>query len=68
MDPLDEIKRLYFATTRATIDRDVRRAIDCLKQMKTPDERDRAAVYMSGLAEMRREWAKGAGPTKRPRR
>jgi hypothetical protein len=58
MDKLAEIKQLYFATTRATISRDFDRAIDLLKTMPE-DERDRAAVYMEGLAEMRKEWKRG---------
>ncbi len=60
---LADIKRLYFTTTRATIERDVDRAIDLLKSLPGVDDRQRAHVYMEGLAEMRREWGKG-----RPRR
>jgi hypothetical protein len=56
---LDDIKRLYFNATKATVQRDIDRAIDLLKSMKTEEERERAAVYMDGLAEMRREWAAG---------
>jgi hypothetical protein len=56
--PLDEIRRLYFATTRATIDRDFDRAIDLLKAMADSD-RPRATVFMQGLAEMRKEFRKG---------
>ena len=56
MDPLDEIKRLYYAATRSTIDRDLARAIQLLKSMRSDDERQRAAVYMDGLAQMRSEW------------
>lgn len=59
MAALDEIKRLYFNTTKATVQRDIDRAIDLLKSMKTEEARERAAVYMDGLAEMRREWASG---------
>jgi hypothetical protein len=55
-DPLTEIKKLYYATTRATILRDFDRAIDLLKSMASEEERDRAAVYMDGLAEMRAQW------------
>jgi hypothetical protein len=58
MDTLAEIKRLYFSTTRATIGRDFDRAIDLLKSLPE-DERDRAAVFMEGLAEMRKEWRSG---------
>jgi hypothetical protein len=54
--PLDEIKRLYFRTTRATVERDLKRAIVLLKSMHTEEERDRARVYMDGLSQMRSEW------------
>jgi hypothetical protein len=56
--PLDEIRRLYFKTTRTTIDRDFDRAIDLLKTMPESD-RPRATVFMQGLAEMRKEFKKG---------
>jgi hypothetical protein len=55
--PLEEIKRLYLGATRATIERDLKRAIALLKSMPAEDERDRARVYMDGLAQMRSEWA-----------
>ena len=54
---LEEIRQLYFNTTRATIERDIRRAVSLLKTMPDEDARDRAAVYMDGLAQMRSEWA-----------
>jgi len=57
MDPLTEIKKLYFGATRQTIRKDVDRAIALLKAMKTEEERERAAVYMDGLAQMRSEWS-----------
>jgi hypothetical protein len=57
VDHLTEIKRLYFKTTRATIDRDFDRAIDLLKAMPE-GERHRATVFMQGLAEMRKEFNK----------
>lgn len=53
---LAEIKQLYFKTSAATIDRDFDRAIDLLKSIPFPDDRQRATVYMEGLAEMRNEW------------
>ena len=53
---LDEIRKLYFETTAATIDRDFDRAIDLLKSIPVLEERQRATVYMEGLAEMRKEW------------
>jgi len=58
-DPLAEIRRLYFETTRATIDRDFQRALDLLKSMGSEEERSRATAFMHGLAQMRSEWAAG---------
>ena len=56
--PLDEIRRLYFETRPATILKDFDRAIDLLKTLPTEAERERATVYMEGLAEMRNEFGK----------
>jgi hypothetical protein len=56
MDPLDEIRRLYFNATRATIQRDFERALDLLKSLPSEEERSRAHVFMDGLAAMRSEW------------
>jgi len=56
MDAIAEIKRLYYATGRATIQRDIENAIDLLKTLKTEDERERATVFMDGLSQMRSEW------------
>jgi len=56
MDSLAEIKKVYQRATRATIARDLERAIDLLKTLETEEERERAAVYMDGLSQMRSEW------------
>jgi hypothetical protein len=63
-DKLAEIRRLYFKTRRATILRDFDRAIDLIKSMASDDERERATVYMQGLAEMRKEFGLGKGGKK----
>lgn len=60
---LAEIRRIYFKTTKRTIDTDLAHAIELLKSLASEDERERASVFMEGLNEMRREWAKG--PTTR---
>ena len=52
-----EIKRLYYETTRRTIQQDLAKALDLLKSMANEEERERAAVYMDGLSQMRSEWA-----------
>lgn len=56
LNPFDEIKRIYFSTTRETIERDMTRALDLLTRMPTDGDRDRVAGYMHGLADLRREW------------
>jgi hypothetical protein len=56
MDPIDEIKQLYFKASAQSIEQDFARAIDLLKQLPDEEARERAAVYMEGLAEMRKEW------------
>lgn len=76
-DALAEIRTLYYATTKATVVRDLDRAIDLLKGLPGEEEREKAAVYMDGLAQMRSEWgvkspaaptrgAKAAGGAKTP--
>jgi len=61
MDKLAEIKRLYHQTTAKTIARDLARAVEILKSMESEAERERAAVYMDGLSQMRSEWAQARG-------
>lgn len=53
---LAEIRRLYFATNKQTIDKDLAAALDLLKSMPSEDDRERATVYMEGLAEMYKDW------------
>jgi hypothetical protein len=54
---LAEIRRIYFKTTRQTIENDFDHAIDLLKSLPDEETRDRAAVYMEGLAQMKKEFA-----------
>jgi hypothetical protein len=63
LDPFDEIKRLYFTTTRQTIERDMGRALDLLTHMPTDEDRQRVAGYMHGLAELRRDWKTAPKPS-----
>ncbi len=58
-----EIREIYFKTTKGTILQDFDRAIDLLKTIALPYERQRATVYMDGLAEMRKEFS--VGPSSR---
>ena len=52
-----EIRRLYFRTTKQTIHEDLAKALDLLKSMPSEEERERATVYMEGMAQMRKEWS-----------
>jgi hypothetical protein len=67
MDPLGEIKTIYFKATPETIQRDLARAVELLKGMATEEERERAAVFMDGLSQMRSEWV-AAGKLRLDRR
>ncbi len=57
MSTFSTIKKIYNRTNPGTIQRDLTRAIVLLKSLKTEGERERAAVYMDGLSQMRSEWA-----------
>ena len=61
---LDEIRRIYFKTSRQTIEHDFAHAIELLKSLPTENEREKATVYMEGLAEMRKEWARKSGTSR----
>ena len=56
-----EIRRIYFKTTRQTIEHDFAHAIELLKTLPTEEDRERATVYMEGIAQMRKDWAGGSG-------
>jgi hypothetical protein len=66
---LAEIRQIYFQTTRQTIEHDLAHAIELLKSLPDEETRDRAAVFMDGLAQMRSEWGaqarRKAAPAKR---
>jgi hypothetical protein len=64
--PFDEIRRLYFETKPSTILRDFDRAIDLLKSLPSEAERERAHVYMEGLAEMRKEFGRRGNADRTP--
>ena len=55
---LSEIRRIYFRTTNWTIEHDILHAIELLKRLPSETTRKKAAVYMEGLAQLRREWAR----------
>ena len=57
---LAELRRIYFKTTKQTIEHDFAHAIELLKGLPSEEERQKAHVYMEGLAEMRKEWSRPA--------
>ena len=50
-DALEEIRRLYFNTTKKTIQKDLARAVELLKSMANEDERQRAAAHRFDLGD-----------------
>jgi hypothetical protein len=58
-EKLAVIRKMYFEATPKTIQRDLERAIDILKTLDDDEARGKAAVYMEGLNELRKEWKKG---------
>ena len=54
---LQEIRAIYFKTTKQTIQHDLAHAIELLKALPDEETRERATVYMEGLAQMRKDWA-----------
>jgi hypothetical protein len=67
-DKLQEIRRLYFGTTRETIHEDLARALDLLKTIPSEEQRERATVYMEGLAQMRSDWKRKKGARKKKKK
>jgi hypothetical protein len=61
-ETLAEIRRLYFHASKRTIGDDLDRALDLLKSLTSEEQRERATVYMHGLAEMRKDWGKERQP------
>ncbi len=55
---LEQIRRIYFRTTKQTVENDLAHAIELLKTLETEEQRDKAAVFMEGIAQMRAEWAR----------
>ena len=53
---IKEIRRLYEKTTASTVERDLKRAVEILKTLPDEETRERAAVFMDGLSQMRSEW------------
>lgn len=55
---LEEIRRIYFKTSKRTIEHDLAHAIELLKSLPSEEAREKARVYMHGLSQMRSEWSR----------
>lgn len=65
---LSALRALYFNATKATVQKDLTKAIDLFKGLTTEDDREKAAVFMDGLSQMRSEWGVRPAPAgTRPR-
>jgi hypothetical protein len=62
---LAEIRDIYFKTTKATILNDFDRVIDLLKSIPEMEDRQRATVYVEGIAEMRKEFTSASRTSSR---
>ena len=62
---LAEIREIYFKTTKSTILADFDRAIDLLKTIPDMEDRQRATVYLEGIAEMRKEFTSASRTSSR---
>jgi hypothetical protein len=62
---LEDIRTIYFKTTKETIQHDLAHAIELLKALPDEETREKATVYMEGLAQMRNEWSKVKGKRKK---
>jgi hypothetical protein len=64
---LDAIRTLYFNTTKGTIQKDLTKAITLFKSLEQEADREKAAVFMDGLSQMRSEWGvRPSAPAKKP--
>jgi hypothetical protein len=53
---LAELRRIYFKTTRKTIEHDFAHAIALASSIESEDDREKASVFLEGINELRKEW------------
>ena len=63
---LAELRRIYFKTTKRTIEHDFAHAISLVKSIESEEDREKATVFMEGINELRKEWT--PKPTPSPRK
>jgi hypothetical protein len=65
---LAELRRIYFKTTKKTIEHDFAHAISLLRTIESEDDRQKASVFMEGINELRKEWSPRPKPAPKPRK
>jgi hypothetical protein len=65
---LAQLRRIYFKTTKKTIEHDFAHAISLLKTIESEEDRQKASVFMEGINELRKEWSPKTKPPGRPPR
>ena len=63
---LAELRRIYFKTSKKTIDHDFAHAISLVKTIESEEDRQKASVFMEGINELRKEWTPKAPKGPRP--
>ena len=64
---LAELRRIYFKTTKRTIEHDFTHAIALIKTIESEEDRQKATVFMEGINELRKEWTPKPKPAPKPR-
>ena len=67
---LAQLRRIYFKTTKKTIEHDFAHAVALLKTIASEEDRQKASVFMEGINELRKEWSPKpkSKPTSKKRR
>ena len=65
---LAQLRRIYFKTSKQTIEHDFAHAISLLKTIESEEDRQKASVFMEGINELRREWTPKPKPASKPKK
>ena len=65
---LADLRRIYFKTTKQTIEHDFAHAITLLKTIASEEDRQKASVFMEGINELRKEWTPKPKPAQKPQK
>ena len=65
---LAQLRRIYFKTTKQTIEHDFAHAIALLKTIASEEDRQKASVFMEGINELRKEWTPKPKPAQKPQK